>query len=211
MASSRAIFDDTDDFLPLSPRVTGSRPLQSLTLAAIEKFLRLPEPAAENAGKPQSRRQRVLLRQKNVPHGDDGWREFVRSLDPAADLAARAPLRLLPPHPSHPIMRRPDADLEEKREPRVALSAGAQKGDSIKSSDRSLTLAAIEKRPSPGWAARRKMRRSRTLARAHCHINELSLRSFLQVPRFRGKTIGTPCVSRSRAARHRPSQHTLTA
>jgi hypothetical protein len=45
-------------------------------------------------------------------------------------------------------MRRPDADLEEKREPRVVSSAGAQKGDRIKPSGRSLTLAAIEKRPS---------------------------------------------------------------
>jgi hypothetical protein len=45
----------------------------------------------------------------------------------------------------------------------------------------------------------------------HCHINELSLPSFLPVPRFRGRTIGTPCVSRSRAARHRPSEHTMTA
>jgi hypothetical protein len=44
-------------------------------------------------------------------------------------------------------MRRPDADLEEKQGPRVASSAGAQKGDSMKSSGRSLTLAAIEKRP----------------------------------------------------------------
>ena len=44
-------------------------------------------------------------------------------------------------------MRRPDADLEEKREPRVVSSAGAQKGDRIKPSGRSLTLAAIEKRP----------------------------------------------------------------
>jgi hypothetical protein len=44
-------------------------------------------------------------------------------------------------------MRRPDADLEEKRGPRVASSAGAQKGDSMKSSGWSLTLAAIEKRP----------------------------------------------------------------
>jgi hypothetical protein len=42
-------------------------------------------------------------------------------------------------------MRRPDADLEEKQGPRVASSAGAQKGDSMKSSGRSLTLAAIEK------------------------------------------------------------------
>jgi hypothetical protein len=48
-------------------------------------------------------------------------------------------------------------------------------------------------------------------ARRHCHINDLSLPSFLPVPRFRGRTIGTPCVSRSRAARHRPSEHTMTA
>src|SRR3954462_15666894 len=46
-------------------------------------------------------------------------------------------------------MRRPDADLEEKREPRVASSAGARKGASMKSSGRGLTLAAIEKGPSP--------------------------------------------------------------
>src|SRR5215472_16812983 len=82
---------------------------------------------------------------EKCPHGDDGWGEFVRSLAPAADSAARARLRLSPPHPSHPIMRRPDADLEEKREPRVASSGGAQKGDSMKSSVQSLTLAAIEK------------------------------------------------------------------
>src|SRR5439155_6048630 len=37
----------------------------------------------------------------------------------------------------------------------------------------------------------------------HCHINELSSPSFLPVPRFRGKTTGTPRVSRSRAPRHR--------
>src|SRR6266851_3215919 len=43
-------------------------------------------------------------------------------------LAARARLRLLPPHPSHPIMRRPDADLEEKREPRVAVISRSAKG-----------------------------------------------------------------------------------
>ena len=59
-------------------------------------------------------------------------------------------------------MRRPDADLEEKREPRVASSAGARKGASMKSSGRSLTLAAIEKGPSPGRALTGKMRRKRT-------------------------------------------------
>jgi hypothetical protein len=40
-----------------------------------------------------------------------------------------AALKIAPPHPSHPIVRLPDADLEERREPRVASSAGAQKGD----------------------------------------------------------------------------------
>ena len=43
-------------------------------------------------------------------------------------------------------MRRPQADLEEKREPRVALIAGARKGVSMSSPGRSLTRAAIEKR-----------------------------------------------------------------
>src|SRR5262249_15520749 len=52
-------------------------------------------------------------------------------------LAARAPLRLLPPHPSHPIMRRPHADLEEKRDPRVAShQPECKKGDSMRSSGR---------------------------------------------------------------------------
>src|SRR5437764_14995877 len=110
------------------------------------RFLRLPEPAGRTRKTAVKETTRSAPAEK-CPHGDDGWGEFVRSLDPAAELAARAPLRLLPPHPSHPIMRRPDADLEEKREPRVVSSAGAQKGDRIKPSGRSLTLAAIEKRP----------------------------------------------------------------
>jgi len=47
-------------------------------------------------------------------------------------------------------MRRSDADLEEKREPRVTSSARAQKSDGIKSSDWSLTSAAIEKETFAG-------------------------------------------------------------
>ena len=47
-------------------------------------------------------------------------------------------------------MRRPEADLEEKREPRVTSSARAQKSDGIKSSDWSLTSAAIEKETFAG-------------------------------------------------------------
>ncbi len=42
-------------------------------------------------------------------------------------------------------MRRLGADLEEKREPRVALLAEAQNGDGMKQSGRGLTRDAIEK------------------------------------------------------------------
>jgi hypothetical protein len=41
--------------------------------------------------------------------------------------------KIVPLHPSHPIMRRLPADLEEKQEPRVALLAGAQNGNGMKS------------------------------------------------------------------------------
>jgi hypothetical protein len=43
-------------------------------------------------------------------------------------------------------VRRPGADLEEKREPRVASSAEAQKGRRHEQTSASLTPAAIEKR-----------------------------------------------------------------
>ena len=43
-------------------------------------------------------------------------------------------------------MRWPDANLEEKHEPGGVSVAEAQNGDSMKSSRRNLTLAAIEKR-----------------------------------------------------------------
>ena len=43
-------------------------------------------------------------------------------------------------------MRWPGANLEEKHEPRGVSVAKAQNGDSMKSSGRNLTLAAIEKR-----------------------------------------------------------------
>jgi hypothetical protein len=43
-------------------------------------------------------------------------------------------------------MRWPGANLEEKREPRGVSVAEARNGDSMKSSRRNLTLAAIEKR-----------------------------------------------------------------
>src|SRR5436305_8180416 len=101
------------------------------------RLLRLPEPAAENEEN-SSQGDNTFCSGRKMSSRGRRMGEFVRSLDPAAELAARAPLRLLPPHPSHPIMRRPDADLEEKREPRVVSSAGAQKGDRIKPSGRSL-------------------------------------------------------------------------
>src|SRR5258707_14411020 len=46
------------------------------------RFLRQPEPAAEKiAGKEITRSAPA----EKCPHGDDGWGEFVRSLDPATD------------------------------------------------------------------------------------------------------------------------------
>src|SRR6266699_3812823 len=59
--------------------------------------------------------------------------------------SGKAVPEIVPPHPSHPIMRRPGADLEEKPEPRVALLAEAQNGDGMRQSGRGLTRAAIEK------------------------------------------------------------------
>src|SRR5262249_47432307 len=88
-----------------------------------------------------------------------------------------------PPHPSHPIMRWRSANHEEKHEPRGVSVAEALTGDSMKSSGRNLTLAAIEKRPF----------------------------SFARVPvdrdQFRRNTHGSPSglaiASRSRGCRHR--------
>ena len=91
------------------------------------------------------------------PHGDDGWGEFVRSLAPAA-ISGESAIKIVTSPSSNPIMRRPDADLEEKREPRVASLARAKKGDSMKSSDWSLTSAAIEKGTFAGSAATSEMR-----------------------------------------------------
>jgi hypothetical protein len=44
----------------------------------------------------------------------------------------------------------------------------------------------------------------------HCHVNQLEPPFFLPVPRVRGKAVGTPSVSRSRAARHRRLHHITT-
>jgi hypothetical protein len=56
---------------------------------------------------------------EKCPHGDGGWGEFVAAADPTALVCGKGARQIGPPHPSHPIMRRPDADLEEKQEPRV--------------------------------------------------------------------------------------------
>src|SRR3984893_5070375 len=60
------------------------------------------------------------------PHGDDGWNEFVTSADPAV-LCGKGAQKIEPLHPSHPIMRRLSANLEEKQEPRVATSVRADR------------------------------------------------------------------------------------
>ena len=60
----------------------------------------------------------VLLRQKNVLTGTTGGVSSQRPLILPL-IGGNGARQIGPPHPSHPIMRRPDADLEEKREPRV--------------------------------------------------------------------------------------------
>jgi hypothetical protein len=65
------------------------------------------------------------------PHGDDGWGEFVRSADPAADQRQRRPKDCTAPSfSSHHEAACPD--LEEKQEPRVASSAEAKKGNGMR-------------------------------------------------------------------------------
>src|SRR4249920_3340581 len=48
------------------------------------RFLRLPEPAAENE-KNCRQGDNGSASAERCPHGDDGWGEFVGSADPAAD------------------------------------------------------------------------------------------------------------------------------
>jgi hypothetical protein len=75
-------------------------------------------------------------------------------LPPISGKGAR---KIAPLHPSHPIVRRPGADLEEKREPRVASSAEAQKGRRHEQTSASLTPAAIEKRSFATFFLKRDM------------------------------------------------------
>jgi hypothetical protein len=67
----------------------------------------------------------------------------------------------------------------------VASSTGAQKGDSMKSSGWSLTLAAIEKRPSLGRTATSKRRRKRSPTQPiEMLLLRRSSRSVTSSPRF---------------------------
>src|SRR6516162_694523 len=82
------------------------------------RFLRLRKPTAENAGNHRQGDQRVLLREKDVLTGmTGGVSSQCRLILPL--ICGKGARQIGPPHPSHPIMRRPGADLEEKREPRV--------------------------------------------------------------------------------------------
>ena len=94
-------------------------------------FLRLPEPAAENAVDLQARRITRSAPAAKCPHGDDGWGEFARSADPAADQRQGRPKDCTAPSfSSH--HEAACSDLEEKQEPRVASSAEAKKGNGMK-------------------------------------------------------------------------------
>ena len=59
---------------------------------------------------------------------DDGWGELARSADPAADQRQGRPKDCTAP----PVMGRLGADLEKKRQPRVASSAKAQLQEAIR-------------------------------------------------------------------------------
>ena len=105
--------------------------------------MQLPEPRSGEHRKTAVKEITRSASAEKCPHGDDGWGEFVRSLDLL--IGGEGAVKIVPPHPSHPIMRWLGANLEEKQEPRGASVAEAQNGDSMKSSGRNLTLAAIEK------------------------------------------------------------------
>ena len=81
------------------------------------RFLRLPDPRRRTQESLPARRSPVLLRQKNVLTGTTGG---VSSEGPpiVPPISGKGAGKIAPLHPSHPIMRRLGADLEEKREPR---------------------------------------------------------------------------------------------
>ena len=68
--------------------------------------------------------------------GVDGmtWETYEEEILPL--ISGKAVRKIVPPHPSHPIMGWPGANLEEKHEPRGVSVAEAQDGDSMKSSGR---------------------------------------------------------------------------
>src|SRR4029077_20585082 len=49
------------------------------------RFLQLPEPAAQNAGKFAGKEITGSASAEKCPHGDGGWGEFVVTAAPAAD------------------------------------------------------------------------------------------------------------------------------
>jgi hypothetical protein len=104
------------------------------------RFLRLPEPAAEN-GKEITRSAPA----ERCPHGDDGWGEFVRSADPAADQRQGRPKDCTAPSFSshHEAARR--RPRREARAPCGIVNRSAE-GSQHAVIRRSLTRAAIEKR-----------------------------------------------------------------
>ena len=66
------------------------------------RFLRLPEAAAENAGKTAVKEINAFcFDSKNVLNGDDGWGEFVAAADPAA-ICGNGARQIEPPHPLIP-------------------------------------------------------------------------------------------------------------
>src|SRR4051812_38411309 len=73
------------------------------------RFLLLPEPAAKNAETVQATVNARSAPAEECPHGDDGWGEFARSADPAADQRQGRPQDCTAPSfsPHH------EADLEE--------------------------------------------------------------------------------------------------
>jgi hypothetical protein len=145
---------------------------------------------------------------KSTPHGDEGrfwgimgrrWRsERAAASGPQADLAAG-------------LM----SSWRSQRRSPVTTKSASRTPHCVQRSNSPNREPAFQRRvwcKSCSHRAEPRCRHSgRALVHWHCHINELSAPSSLPVPRFRGRTTGTPSVSRSRAARHRPTEHTMTA
>jgi hypothetical protein len=92
----------------------------------VSPFLRLPDPA-----------NRETTRSAPAENVLTGTTDGVSSQGPPIlpPISGKGAEQIVPPHPSHPIMRRLGSDLEEKPEPRVASSAEAQMGDGMRPSE----------------------------------------------------------------------------